>query len=334
MLGLVVLADLDAARERHVVAYPIYLEDYRPRLAVGPIADAVLRRIAERSDPSVSLALEAGRLLVARADEATFAPAERGVTLTAPLDAEGRGVVDLRGVLASGESLVRVEAAPGATAVRRGRDILVYGTFEDEDVDEDFGEASRYDVTSLFSEPCLRHARRGMQGLCMVRAAGSRDAAIVAFRNRVRVPGDSLNVPNRDLSFVGWARGEFAGPVTVRARYYASEGDAEFGDEPIATLPGGTFDWTMVTGALHVPPDVTMADDPMANPRALRFFLEHGAPARGEGVLGWDDFAVVAWESELAVGESLRAPNGIDFLQLRGAPGATVTLTLVLREAR
>ncbi len=334
MLGLVVLADLDSTRERHVVAYPIYLEDYRPRLAVGPIADAVLRRIAQYSDPSVSFALEAGRLLVARTEEATFAPAERSVTVEARMGAEGVGVVDLRDVLAPGESVARLDAAPGASSVRRGSDILVYGTFEDDDVDEDVGEASRYDVTSIYSEPCLRHARRGLQGLCMVRAAGSRDPAVVAFRNRVRVPGDSLQTPNRDLSFVGWVRGEGAGASAVRARYYASEGDAEFGGERIATLPAGTFDWTMVSAPLRVPPDVTTGDDPMANPRALRFFLEHEPPARGEGVLGWDDLAVVAWESELSVGESLRAPNGVGFLQIAGAPGATVTLSLTLRAGR
>jgi hypothetical protein len=120
----------------------------------------------------------------------------------------------------------------------------------------------------------------------------------------------------------------------VRARYYASEGDAEFGGERIGTLPAGTSEWTMVSAPLRVPPDVTTGDDPMANPRALRFFLEHEPPARGAGVLGWDDLAVVAWELELSVGESLRALNGVGLLQIAGAPGATVTLSLTLRAGR
>jgi hypothetical protein len=85
MLELVVLVDLDSTRERHVVAYPIYLEDYRPRLAVGPIADADLRRIAQYSDPSVSSELEAGRVLVARTADAP-APSPR----TRPMNERSR----------------------------------------------------------------------------------------------------------------------------------------------------------------------------------------------------------------------------------------------------
>ncbi len=334
MLGLVVLADLDAERERHVAVYPVYLEDYRPRLAVGPAAEAVLRRIAQRSDPTVTLALEAGRLLVARAGEAPWAPAERRVTVEAQLGPDGVGVVDLRGVLGPGESVARLEDAPGTTGVRWGSDVLVYGTFEDEDVDEDHGEAARYDVTSVYSEPCVRLAHRGLQGLSMVRGEGSLAPAVVAFRNRVRVPGDATNTPNRDLTFVGWARGEGAGPLAVRVGYCASEGEAEFGDEQVAALAGGTYDWTMFTGDLTVPPDLTTAADPTVNPRALRFFLEHRAPARGEGLVGLDDLAVVAWEAPLAPGEAVRTPNGLGFLRVVGAPDARVALTLSLRGGR
>jgi hypothetical protein len=51
-------------------------------------------------------------------------------------------------------------------------------------------------------------------------------------------------------------------------------------------------------------------------------------------VLGWDDLAIVAWESTLTPGEALRTPNEIGFLQVTGAPGATIPLTLTLRAGR
>ena len=334
MLGAVALVDLDAQRERHVAIYPVYVEDYRPRLAVGAPANAVLRRMAELSDPSVELALEPGRLLVYRAGERATAPAERSVKLEVRLGADGVGVVDLRSTLALGESLLRVEAATGASRVRGGRDLLLYGTFEDEDVDEDFGEAARYDVTSLYSDVCVSRARSGMQGLCMVRSATNVAPAVVAFRNRVRVWGDATNAPNRDLTFVGYARGEGAGPLTVRMTYYASEGDAEFGDEQVAQLAGGTYDWTRFTSDLHLPPETTTPDDPLVNPRAMRFFLEQRAPESGEGVAAFDDLAIVSWDAPLTLGTSLRTPNAQDFLRVEGSAGSNVAVTLALRAGR
>ena len=334
MLGAIAVVDLDAEREHEVAIYPVYLEDYRPRLAVGPPADAVLRRLAELSDDTVEFALEPGRLLVFRAGERTSVPAERSVTLEVKLGADGVGVLDLRSALAPGESLLSVLAADGASRVRGGRDLLLYGTFEDEDVDEDFGEAARYDVTSAYNDVCLSMARRGMQGLCLVRSSTNVAPAVVAFRNRVRVWGDATNTPNRELTFVGYARGEGAGPLTVRMGYYASEGPAEFGDEQVAQLPGGTYDWTMFAGELHVPPDITSLDDPTANPRAMRFFLEHRAPASGEGVAAFDDLAIVSWDGALTPGAPLRTPNAQDFLRVEGAPGATLSMTLALRAGR
>ena len=83
-----------------------------------------------------------------------------------------------------------------------------------------------------------------------------------------------------------------------------------------------------------MPPDITTLDDPTANPRAMRFFLEHRAPASGEGVAAFDDLAIVSWDGPLTPGAPLRTPNAQDFLRVEGAPGATLSVTLALRAGR
>ncbi|MBW2258710.1 MAG: CapA family protein, partial [Deltaproteobacteria bacterium] len=135
-------------------------------------------------------------------------------------------------------------AATGPALARPGRDLLIYGTFEDEDIDDDDMEVAHWDVSGGSRFPCHIGARRGAVGVCSVRTDANIGVSTTAFRNRIRVMGDGLDEPNKDLTLVGYAKGDNAGPMDVIARYYASEGEAVFGQEVAFRHPGGTFDWS------------------------------------------------------------------------------------------
>jgi hypothetical protein len=81
---------------------------------------------------------------------------------------------------------------------------------------------------------------------------------------------------------------------------------------------------------LSLPPEPSRPNSWNAT-RALRLFLFfHSAPGQGEGLLAFDDLAVVAWE-EAARGEplTLETPHPRDFLRLEAPEGRhTVRLTL------
>jgi hypothetical protein len=122
--------------------------------------------------------------------------------------------------------------------------------------------------------------------------------------------------------------------MDVIARYYASEGDAVFGQEVVFRHPGGTFEWTPFSFELSMPEDVEPGNRE-ANPRALRLFLRQTTPMSGEGLAAWDDLAVVSWEEvlDLEGGETLPTPHQRDFLRIEGSPGTT-SLTLTFRSYR
>jgi hypothetical protein len=211
-----------------------------------------------------------------------------------------------------------------------------FGDFEDVDVDQEQGEASRWDFGSS-TMVALQNPCRGTAALCLQRSSGNMSDAVAAFRNRVRVMGDPYNTPNKDVSLCGYVRGEGAGPLKIVSRYYASEGAAEFGEELAFDCPGGTFAWQPFTHDLHMPPDdpERPGDPPAVNARAVRIFLRHSPPASGAGHAWFDEIAMVNWEETLdpLTGPVLATPHARDFLRVQG-PAGTYRLALTFRSYR
>lgn len=142
--------------------------------------------------------------------------------------------------------------------------------------------------------------------------------------------------PNKNLTFLGYIRGQDAGPVKVIAKYLASEdpvdgsGGMTFGDEEVLAIPGGTFPWQQYVSDIHMPPDdPAVPRDPVADPRALQVFIHHSASPKTTSIAEFDDFAIISWEETVnsSRGATLRTPHARDFLRINGTPG-THQLTL------
>lgn len=328
LLGLVVTADFTDAALTGVRGRGVYIEDYRPRPAAGPLADLLARRVAEHSTAEV---LPWGGAALVSFDGAYT---EERVERTVPyeLDEDGRAVLDLRDLADSGSWLAdaRVDGAAGAVVGQTGRDSFLYGDLEDPDVDDDVIEDARWTLGGSSKRICVTGAHRGVFGLCSTRAAWNVEDSVWSVSNRVRVPGFAEFTPALDLTLLFWARGQGVGEVEASVEYGAAEGNLVFGRETVRVTDGGTFDWRQVAADLHVPADTEPVEDFEHNPRAVSFAFVHRPPASGEGVFAMDDLALVAWDApaDLVAGWSSDAPNPIGFLRLRGAPETSGTVTV------
>lgn len=311
---------------------PHVVDDYRTRPAVGELADRIVREAGEFSQRDTLQVLWMGGRGQVSEDASARRTRTRTVDVPVTFGEDDLAYVDLRGLRQPGESLARIDSPAEVRQAWLGADLLRFGSFEDEDVDGDWLETSRW-YHGASAGPCVTGAFRGTQGMCAWRTSANQQTSVVAFRNRIRVLGDPENTPNRDLTFFGMVRGDNAGSVQLYARYYASFGDKTFGDQNLSyTDVGGTFDWTQVVVPLQMPlGDETTADPASDAARAVRIFLAVGPPEDGEGRLAMDDLAVVNWYQgpfEAGGPVDLQTPHAADFVRLSGFAGtSTVQLT-------
>jgi hypothetical protein len=340
LLELVALVDLNDKQVAHLQVMPIYLEDYRPQLIGGDLANRFLRRIGEFSRDGVLVYpyLNRGWVSLGGADEPNVGSQDYHVDLPVTIDDRGWAVVDLRGIAPSESSLYQVEVSAGELSqLRLGRDLMTFGDAEDWDMDVEEQDLNRWGIseTQKTSFPCYRAAYRGVTGICLQRSAHNRDVAVLPFRHRMRVFGDALDRPQKDLTLVGYISGENSGPIELKVRYRSSEGERSFGDAIVFSHPGHTFDWKPIAVDLAMPEDLPpeqVVNPKEDHPRAIMLWLRHYPPTEGEGLALFDDFACVSWEESLELNHpiQLQVPHAHDFLRLEGAPGS-VQLHLTFR---
>lgn len=337
MLGLTLLVDWQEGEVANVRGRGVHIDAYSPRPVGGVRHDFFARKLAEASQPwGTTVAAYNGFVYVLR-DETAVKRTSRSVELEVVVGPEGFGIADFRNLLQPSESVAHVQALVPGVRGRIGRDIMVFGDMEDMDVDDDVMEVSRWyysgyeEFVSTFR--CQHDTHHGAVALCAVRNSGAQTRATIPFRNRLRVLGDKENLPNKDLSVVAYTSRHNAGPVEIEVTYHASFGGLEFGAETLASMPAGSSDWQQVAADVHMPADSADfprdPEDPydselrINNPRSLRVFFHHSAPASGEGILRVDDVAVVAWQEavDLSAGANLVAPHPRDFVRVEAAPG-------------
>lgn len=305
-------------------------DEYLVRPTTGELADSTLRESGAVSDRTQVLLGAQGSHGWLLEDPAARVNTTRHVEVPIRLDRAGLAHLDLRQVREANESVSALRVASGVvTSAWLGQDLMRFGSFEDEDVDIDQLETPHWYWGSA-GTPCVTGAYRGVQGFCLYRRSTDKTFAELAFRLRVRVYGDAEGEPNRDMTVMGMARGDNAGPVELYSRFLASYGDKEFGEESLGTLEPGTYGWTPFAFDVHIPNDIPGVADPVAdNPRAMRLFVASSPPDNDTSEVALDDLAVVAWIAgplPLSAAQSVAFPNATDFLRVSGPPGTTATV--------
>lgn len=339
-MELVALVDIQSGEVTKLQVIPVYLEDYRPQIIGGDQANRFICRIGEFSRDGVLVYpyLNRGWISLKGADESNISIKDYSFDVPVMVSENGLAVVDLRAIAPSEASLYQVEVTAGEISqISLGRDLMAFGEAEDGDMDSEQQDINRWRVSEKgkTSFPCYRGAHRGITGICLERSAQNRQVAVTQFRERIRVLGDARDSTQKDLTLVGYLKGENAGPIKLKVRYRASEGEQAFGDEIIFTHSGHTFDWEPIVVKLSMPKDrkleqvVNPKED---NPRAVMLWLRHHPAQEGKGVAMFDDFACVSWEKPLELKNmiQLEVPHAHDFLRLAGSPGL-VKLHLTFR---
>jgi poly-gamma-glutamate capsule biosynthesis protein CapA/YwtB (metallophosphatase superfamily) len=329
MLGLVARVDMDGARVEQLRLLPVYLENYAPQLITGRLASSFLRRIGEFSHAYGALVYPYNSQGWVDLGGTDAIRVERTVDVNISIPATGSTVVDLRDWAQVDESLLELNTTSALT-LQMGRDLFGHGDFEDWDNDTQQLDAARWDVSGSSRYLCLSHVYRGTTGLCSVRSASNISDSVTPNRNRIRVMGDALDTPNKDLTLFGYYKGDNAGPITLRTRYFASIGDLVFGEEDAVIHPGGSFDWQPFSADLNMPPDVPVEPGQVTgefNARAVRIFIRQSPPESGNALAAFDELAVIGWEDEIMPAVQVLIPHAKDFLRVSGTPG-THQLTL------
>jgi poly-gamma-glutamate capsule biosynthesis protein CapA/YwtB (metallophosphatase superfamily) len=318
-LGLMARVDMSAGNVDGLRLLPVYLKKFAPLPLSGDLANRFLRRIGEYSNGrgAVVYPYQQQGFVALNATQVSSQVVTKNINIT--LSDSGSAIIDLRTYASSDASLSMIET-PANVSLQMGRDMMLYGDFEDWDMDENSLEAAHWDTTGASRFVCLSNPLRGTAGLCSARDSTDKDDSVSAFRNRIRVLGDALDVPNKNLSLLGYMKGDNAGKVNIVARYYASEGEQTFGEELAFSRKAGSYDWNMFNAKLTMP-----ADD---GARATRIFIRHSPPSNGEALVAFDEMAVINWEENVSSGSVLNTPHARDFVQVQGAAGLVVSFTL------
>ena len=188
--------------------------------------------------------------------------------------------------------LVQVDCAtPGAISL--GRDLLIYGDFEDHDVDGRRGEnAVWWQTDNVYPSPAA--ARTGAIGMALFRQVGTTTSVHTNIRNRVAID------PDAGLSLRFAVRGQGAGAWQLSLEWVRLDSREILRHEVVVDDAGGDFAWRLYRLELQPP----------AEAGYLRLRLDMAAPVDGGGgSLYTDDWSLIQWQREFSPGEVIPAPH-------------------------
>ena len=335
LLGVAVLVSVDkdaTPMTTRAFAYPIYVEGYQPKFINGFLSDYLLRRLGEFSDDNITLIPRNGYADVFfNKNQATVS--EHTETITIPPE---QTIIDLRNFAPSTNAfLSKIEIVDGnANDITLGRDLMIFGDFEDWDNDDEQLEVARWDHTGDSVTPCISKARSGQQALCSARSQFDNTPSLIPFRQTIRameLPNDAGSIDVfKDFSLFGYSKADNAGKLDVKMVYTTAEGGFEFSSQLIDIQPAGSHDWQTLSYDFSLPSDeLTLGPDQLP-PRGIKVTFRHFPPSSGEASLALDDLAMISWQQKVTLTESIwrtEKLHGFDFLRLNSVSPTTLKLT-------
>ena len=335
LLGVAVLVNVDkdaSPMTKRAFAYPVYVEGYQPKFTNGFLSDYLLRRLAEFSDNNITLIPRDGYADVFfTADQATVSQHTETVTVT-----PNQSILDLRNFAPSTKAfLSKLEIIDGSPSdVTLGRDLMIFGDFEDWDNDDEQLEVARWDHTGDSVTPCLSGARSGAQGLCSARTQFDNTPSLLPFRQTIRameLPNDDGSIDVfKEFSLFGYSKAENAGKLDAKIVYTTAEDGLEFSTQLVDIEPAGNHDWQALNYDFSLPSDDLTLGPEQLPPRGIKVTLRHFAPNSGEASLALDDMAMISWQQKVNFTDTMWRTDkihGFDFLRLNATSSVTFKLT-------
>jgi hypothetical protein len=282
---------------------PFHQENYRPSLIAGDQAQWLARHVGHISTFLPDRSADTLRPAIAFADAAGIGvmlrPGDVRTTTESQVDVavirDGKSpVLALNQDRGPADYFTSYAQVPDGTRLRLAKDHLIFGDFEDHDVDGKFGENDHWWQTST-RYPTADEAHRGRYSMALYRAKGSETSVNTQLRNRLSF--DS----SEELTLGCWFKGKNAGRVEVTAEYIRRGTRTQIGEERVFTLMGGQYDWTPWTVPLS----------PTRGAGHVRFVITMQPPEdKAGGTLFVDDCTLLSWGPTLSPGESVATPHG------------------------
>ncbi|WP_434042524.1 MULTISPECIES: CapA family protein [Sorangium] len=318
----------DGSRAVHrVQLIPFQNEDYVPKLVGGAWLGRAIRHIGHLSTTlpaapspgdaadglSGAVVFASGPRAAAVSDPAQYTTNEQVETRSVPLTNRSTGpVAHLRSDASDSLAALRTTAAASCDY---GREIMLYGDFEDSDVDDAFNEGSMWSMSEYrYIENSVVHGGTG--AMVFLRKSSSTSEVSTYMNNRVKFE------PGRKLTLTGYLKGENAGQMRAQVYWYTS-GGASVSNSVAYTRAAGTYDWQRFTVDLTPP----------ANAGSVRVYFRAAPPASGEATTFLDDVSLVEWEGTIAdgsLGFAFATPNNWSFVRCTATNPALTTLGVTM----
>jgi poly-gamma-glutamate capsule biosynthesis protein CapA/YwtB (metallophosphatase superfamily) len=304
---------------KEVRLIPIYIENYKPKIISGELAERFFKRLSFLSQEEIKILFENGQgIVIFNESLASNVKTETiSVTLT------GDEIIDLRDFTKGGYSLTEI-AANDSLKIHIGRDILLFGDMENYVVETSPILANEWHLPRSI-KICNTGAYRGRYGLCSSRSADILGDSVLKFRKRVRLVDTESN-----LSFFGYMSSEDSGQISVVITFAASERNATFGSHTVFANEGGTSQWVEMKGDIVLPPDSPIPRDAEPDtydryfqPRALILEIRQSPPSHGLGIARYDELAIINWENWDG---PITTPNPYEFIRIWGEGEYSVDL--------
>ena len=305
------VVDIDYASDEsyHVLQarlIPFHQEQYVPSLISGWQAERLARHVGqistslpERDDglrPAVAFKDAAGIGVMLRASD--YQQTDHARTRTLTLDAGKSGPFSLNDEGGAADYFTGFSAAPEGARLRLAQDLLIYGDFEDYDLDDKMAENDNWWQTDT-RYPTADRARSGRYSIALYREQGAQGPINTKLRNRVTFE------PGAELSFGCHVLGDHAGAVTVTAEYIERGTRNTISEEKLMSWSSGSYDWTEHRAPV-IPPEAA---------GHVRFAITM-QPSPTGGTLYIDDCQLYSWGPSIAAGEPIPTPHGYDWARL------------------
>jgi hypothetical protein len=197
-----------------------------------------------------------------------------------------------------------------------GREIAIYGDFEDGDADDAFHEGA------MWSQSAARYVqnsvvRSGAGAAVLLRSQSNTSPATLFMNNRIGVD------PATALTLHGFVKGDNAGPFEIEVSWYGS-GGVSLSSSVVYTKTAGTYAWQSFSVNLTPP----------ASAASMAAFFRSHPPAAGEANTFLDDISLIEWgasTTDASLGFPLPTPNEWSFIRCTtnnpGLGSADLTLT-------
>ncbi len=296
---------------------PVFVEDYAPRVVAGPLGARLIRRLAEFSDPpGIALTQRAGRGWL-DLDPSMSKAVSRKVVFPVNIGSDGWSIIDLRGIAGPAESLVKINADHAGIKVRTGRDLLHFGDFEDNDIDEDLLELSRWELVGG-SRPCT-FGMRGAGALCLQTDGGGSHvyASSADLYDQVRLL--AFADASDQLTLFGYLQATCADSTKAHVSLLRQDGSVAR-KRTYELVRAGTHPWIPFARDI----DLGIDDYGLVEGVKIGFRYTASQPvSTGRVVL--DDIAVISWDGNEQVDPKtvqFAGQHAKDFLRVSGPIGS------------